>query len=937
MSINAQSIADLDHMKILRRYLASECIDLVGVSETWLKEKHDNAKLYDIDGYELFRHDRPASLMRAGGVAFYAKKSLKLKIISKSDYENENSAEYLLAELKSQGDKLLFAIVYRRPFNHVKLTSFVAELEQHHPSYNHTILMGDFNINFANNTLSMLRTLEFDMEQLGIERLPINDTNLSHNALTTVDAILVSKNCEVVNFGKFDNLLSSHDILYAVVDVELITVAAQTKMIREFDKIDQNILEAEALKIDWTEGEMNLHIDDRVKNFNDKLHGLFDKVSPKKMIKTKTKFKPSLPDDIRVKIRERNAAKKQAARSQNTETFSVFKKLRNQVKQMTLKFHNSVIHKGLKNVIGKKHIWNKLRNLGLIKSKNHISDLPVTSDELAQQLTVKQDAEILANLNGRVAPRDSNRSGDPFYFKYVTPIEVKRAIFDIDSSAEGVDKTCIQMLKRPVNIILPALTFIMNLALQTSVFPAPWKRAILKPIPKVRKPTIADFRPISILCAASKVLEKLVYNQVLDYLSNNNVFDQFQSGFRKMHSTATALLKITEDLRLNMFKGEVTIIVFLDFSKAFDLVDHGTLVQKLEAMNFSKPVITFFKSYLSGRSHAIKNPNGTFSKWINIECGVPQGSVCGPLLFSLFISDLSKVLKNRCRYHLYADDLQLYLNMSCKPDEVSNCVNLVNEILADVFEWSSQNGLKLNPKKSQAMLIGSEKNYAKIDFTAIPKLSLNNVQLDFCEKVKNLGIVFDRHLSWNPQIAQITQKVIGTLITLDKFRDATPEKVRITLVKSLILPHFDYCDIALCNLNIGQIEKLQVLQNHAIRYIYNVKFGHRLSKFYKKAEILKVEDRRNLSILMQTHKILYKNCPEYLNDFATTMYDVNLAGRTRAHKMTLLAPFVSVEVPELCFKVLSYRLWNKLKPELCLNPNINAFKSALKKEYYSEY
>jgi hypothetical protein len=476
------------------------------------------------------------------------------------------------------------------------------------------------------------------------------------------------------------------------------------------------------------------------------------------------------------------------------------------------------------------------------------------------------------------------------------------------------------------------------LALQTSVFPAPWKKAILKPIPKIRKPKEAgDFRPVSILCAASKVLEKIAYNQLLEYLSHKKVFDQFQSGFRKMHSTATALLKITEDLRLNMFKGEVTIIVFLDFSKAFDLVDHKLLIKKLEALNFSDPVIRFFKSYLSGRSHAIQNPCGNFSKWVDIECGVPQGSVTGPLLFSLFIHDISKVLRNRCRYHLYADDLQLYLNMSCKPEEVSKCVELVNEILADVLEWSEKHGLRLNPNKSQAMLIGSEKSYSKIDLSVVPKVSLNNVRLEFCEKVKNLGIVFDRHLTWNPRLAQITQKVIGTLKTLEKFRDATPEKVRLTLVKSLILPHFDYCDVALCNLTGGQVEKLQVLQNHAIRYIYDVKWGNRLSVFYKKAEILKVEDRRNLSILMQTHKILYKNCPDYLNDFATTMYDVNLAGRTRAHKMTLLAPFVSVEVPELSFKVLSYRLWNKLKPELCLNENVNAFKSAIKKEYFSKY
>jgi hypothetical protein len=189
-----------------------------------------------------------------------------------------------------------------------------------------------------------------------------------------------------------------------------------------------------------------------------------------------------------------------------------------------------------------------------------------------------------------------------------------------------------------------------------------------------RKPTsAADYRPISILCVASKLLEKLVYEQLVDYLNARNVFDKLQSGFRKMHSTGTALLKITEDLRLSIFKGEVTLMVFLDYSKAFDLVDHALLLKKLKKLNLSDPVIYFFKSYLEGRLHAIKNDDGSFSKWMKIECGVPQGSVLGPLLFSLFIQDIAAVIGDRCKYHLYADDLQLYINFSCKPEEIAMC------------------------------------------------------------------------------------------------------------------------------------------------------------------------------------------------------------------------------------------------------------------------
>jgi hypothetical protein len=219
----------------------------------------------------------------------------------------------------------------------------------------------------------------------------------------------------------------------------------------------------------------------------------------------------------------------------------------------------------------------------------------------------------------------------------------------------------------------------------------------------------------------------------------------------------------------------------------------------------------------------------------------------------------------------------------------------------------------------------------------LPKVKAGNAVLEYSEKVKNLGVVFDQHLTWKNRICQITQKVVGVLKNLEKFRDATPEKIRLSLVKTLILPHFDYCELALANINNSQIERLQIIQNYAIRYIYNVKIGQRLSNFYKKAEILKIEDRRKLSVLTQTHNILYRKCPNYLFDFVTPLYNYNFAGKTRAHKMTLRAPFVGTDVPERCFKVLSYRLWNQLDPELCLNANVGAFKSAMKKKIIQSY
>jgi hypothetical protein len=138
---------------------------------------------------------------------------------------------------------------------------------------------------------------------------------------------------------------------------------------------------------------------------------------------------------------------------------------------------------------------------------------------------------------------------------------------------------------------------------------------------------------------------------------------------------------------------------------------------------------------------------------VKTECGVPQGSELGLVLFSLYIHDIADVIAGRCKYHLYADDLQLFITLfSCKPEEIAKCVSLVNDILAGIVNWSAKQGLKLNPNKSQAMIIGSERAHMKLDFTQIPKVALDGVTLEYCDKVKNVGLIFDKYLLEWPNI-----------------------------------------------------------------------------------------------------------------------------------------------------------------------------------------
>ncbi|KAI5743678.1 hypothetical protein M8J77_021007 [Diaphorina citri] len=192
-----------------------------------------------------------------------------------------------------------------------------------------------------------------------------------------------------------------------------------------------------------------------------------------------------------------------------------------------------------------------------------------------------------------------------------------------------------EMVRMLLPYILPPLTHIFNKSLSTGVFPAEWKSANVVPLQKVTSPSSCnDYRPISLLPLLSKALEKLAIWQIIDFAEHQNVLDLFQSGFRRRHSTATALVKVTDDIRLSLDAGKVFFLVLLDMSKAFDSVDFDVLLATLKHMRLSDNALSWIDSYLRGRKQRILH-DGKYSEWKSIRSGVPQGSVAGPLLFAI--------------------------------------------------------------------------------------------------------------------------------------------------------------------------------------------------------------------------------------------------------------------------------------------------------------
>ena len=218
-----------------------------------------------------------------------------------------------------------------------------------------------------------------------------------------------------------------------------------------------------------------------------------------------------------------------------------------------------------------------------------------------------------------------------------------------------------------------------------------------------------NYRPVSNLCFIAKILEKLVLSQVSSYLNSHNLYNTFQSAYRPGHSTETALLKVVNDLFLSLNKGNISVLALLDFSSAFDTIDHTILVHRLHTdFGFTDTVLQWFSSYLTDRTHYVSLCNHC-SDFAPVHSGVPQGSVLGPMLFTMYIKPLSAIIDSHSIIHnSFADDLQL--QMSAPPDRISELLHSMQSCISDVKAWATANMLKLNDSKTELMLVTSKRS-----------------------------------------------------------------------------------------------------------------------------------------------------------------------------------------------------------------------------------
>ncbi|KAK3919274.1 putative RNA-directed DNA polymerase from transposon BS [Frankliniella fusca] len=364
---------------------------------------------------------------------------------------------------------------------------------------------------------------------------------------------------------------------------------------RDFKHCDMDNLREDALNAPWEDLLKLDCINEKVARFNEILIGLYDKHAPVVTARPTKETGPKwMTNKIRSLIKQRDEAYCLYRKNKCEFYRASFKNMRNRTKQ---EIRNSKLRHAqslFESVKTSKDMWNSLKKLKVISNPAPCRNGPLPDELNANFVNVEVKNEDLIQSNIKFYEAQFKPEREDFHFSYVTPEDVIKAVLSIGSNAKGVDEIPASFIKNCLYELTPAILHICNHSLQHCVFPDLWKIAVVKPLPKKSNPsTLKDYRPISLLCVISKILEKIVHTQISKYLTMYNILNPLQSGFKSQHSTSTALMKVSNDLRDAMDKRQVSILVLYDFSNAFPSVHHGLLLAKLKWLGFSNSVWSF--------------------------------------------------------------------------------------------------------------------------------------------------------------------------------------------------------------------------------------------------------------------------------------------------------------------------------------------------------
>ncbi|XP_059223232.1 uncharacterized protein LOC131997010 [Stomoxys calcitrans] len=603
--------------------------------------------------------------------------------------------------------------------------------------------------------------------------LLLNHIGFDSNYVVHINENLTTILKYVNNYSKillYDQLcapgFSKHDLLFFIYDVHVNTTPTSYTY-RDFKNIDLNLVNSCLDKINWNFIYALSSVDDQLTFLQNNLLFLYNYCVPVKTKVVNHNQQPWFNNNIKILIKQRDLAYQRWQRFKTSYLHDIFKHARRAVVRSINAAKYEYYSRKFKCAVDSKSKWKTIRDIGIGTMQCNTTN--VNLNQLNELFTKVGNSSTSNDFYSclQTVPIEHD-----FSFQCVNSTDVMKSITSIKSNAVGTDDVSPIFIKLLMPQLLPYITYLINSIITKSTFPQKWKQAKIIPILKANN----EFRPIAILPFLSKVLENLLSSQITAFLENEKLLTEHQSGFRKKRSCTTTLIGVVEDLRKKQDKNMISMLVLLDHSKAFDTVNHDILCSKLNKLfYFSDTACNLIASYLSNRSQCVVL-NEQKSNVLDISRGVPQGSILGPLLFTLYINDLPDVPET-CSIQMYADDVQLYA--STKVEDINSCISKFNKDLQAISEWACTNCLNINPSKSKLIIIGKTPA-SQPDIN----LRISDSTIQRVESSSNLGLTFNTKLNWTNHINRASGKIHGMLRNLWKLRTSTPQDIRLLLAKT---------------------------------------------------------------------------------------------------------------------------------------------------------
>lgn len=878
--LNSESL--IAHVDEIRQLVIELKPIVLCLSETRITEDILDCEI-DIENYNIYRCN---SLSRyTGGVIIYV-----VNTLNSSPTENvifESNYWYLQIKIKIFQETVFIGCIYHSPnASHVQFCDFFENLVERLDFSQLYIFIGDFNIRWDIIDDTYSKRLHNISRHFGLKQFISQPTRITDTTSSIID--LLFTNCYEIQVNmQIAPKITDHEIIginlnchHPVSDLDL-----------KFRILDYNKISLSLIDANWLYGCTNTN--NVFESFINNIKIALDKECPviKKQAK---KYNEWFNDTIKETIRNRDLAYKQFKINKNGENWRTYTSNRNEVVKVLRKEKQNYYENKIDNLKhNPKLMWRTLKNIIKPKANHNISSLIIGGVEKNEHLEEELNIYFISSVdlivdglkNNSYHPNRNalfeNRALQPgIYFREFNIInltKLRKIVFKQQNKFSD-DEIDFKLIKNTFDIIGYPLLHIINTSLNSGKFPEILKTSLITPVAKVPGTRLAEeHRPINTLPALEKILEIVVHDQLTEFINNNKLLHENQSGFRENHSCETALQKIINDFKYSIDKGEVVITVFLDLKRAFEVVNREFLLKKLcQYFGIVDTAYEWFKSYLYGRSQQTKINKIKSEKLCNNN-GVPQGSVLGPMLFTLFINDIFQVNSEGCKMHLFADDTIIYLSGT----NVKQVIQKINITLELINEWFTTNGLMVNAKKSKYMIIGSNK-YLNQNIDMCVKYS--GEHLEKVVTMKYLGIIIDNKLTFNDHINYICKKISKKLGFAYRVSKHLTLNTRKTIYNTIIKPHFEYCSSILYMCNDTNISKLQLLQNRCMRFILKYNRYANINIMQCTLNWFSVKDNIKYRTLIFLYKLHNNLLPTYLSANIQHRRDIhNYNTRQRNH------------------------------------------------------